>query len=257
MVAYHSSLLHVVILHRIIAIHGGHYVFKGDHNHFIDPTHPTRSALIGALWVHIPHGGTVFRTLHSPVMAGVLCGLVALLLAGTGETIRRRRRGNRGNGSARQGASLITSPDRGAPLGISVRSLLIGTAALAVACALVAGYAQTRPAATSVTHRIQYTQKGHIAYHASAPAGAVYPNGTVTTGDPIFLQLVHRLAIKAGYRFAVDAPSHLQGTQQVLLQLTGPTGWNREIALSPIRHFTGPAITTRRLSTCARSSQQY
>jgi signal peptidase I len=244
-VAYHSSLLHVVVLHRIIAIHGARYVFKGDHNHFIDPTHPTGSDLIGALWVHVPHGGTVFRTLHSPLMAAALCGLVALVLVGTGETKRRRRRrGNRGNGSARQGASLMTSLERGAPLGISVRSLLIGTVTIAVACALVAGYATTRPTTTSVLHRIQYTQKGHIAYRAAAPAGPVYPTGTLTTGDPIFLHLVHRLAVKAGYRFAVNAPSHLRGTQQVLLRLTGPSGWNREIALSPIRHFSGPAITT-------------
>ena len=49
----------------------------------------------------------------------------------------------------------------------------------------------TRPTATSVTHKVQYTQKGHITYHASAPTGPVYPNGTVSTGDPIFLQLVH------------------------------------------------------------------
>lgn len=244
-VAYHSSVLHVVVLHRIIAIHGDTYVFKGDHNHFIDPTHPTRSALIGALWLHIPHGGTVFRTLHSPVVAGVLCGFVALLLVGTGETKRRRRpRGNRGNGSARKGPSLVSATDRSAPLGISVRSLLIGSVGIAVACALLAGYSAARPATTSVTHRIQYTQKGHIAYHATAPAGAVYPDGSVTTGDPIFLQLVHRLALRAGYRFAVNAPSHLQGTQQVLLSLTGPSGWSREIALSPVRHFTGSAIST-------------
>ena len=30
----------------------------------------------------------------------------------------------------------------------------------------------------------------------------------------------------------------------MLLQLTGPTGWRREIALSPLRRFTGPAIST-------------
>ena len=65
-VAYHSTLLHVVVLHRIIAIHGGRYVFKGDHNNFIDPTRPTRSELIGALWVHIPRGGVVF---HWPALA--------------------------------------------------------------------------------------------------------------------------------------------------------------------------------------------
>ena len=244
-VAYHSSLLHVVVLHRIIAIHGGHYVFKGDNNNFVDPTHPTRSQLVGALWVHIPHGGVVLHWLHSPVTGAVLCGLVALLLVGTGETKRRRdRRGNRGHGSARQGVSPMTSPDRGAPAGISVRSALIGAAIVAVLCAAVALFAATRPTTTSVTHQVHYTQKGHITYHATVAAGPVYPTGTVSTGDPIFLQLVHRLAVKATYRFAADASARLRGTQQVFLQLTGPTGWTRQLALSPPRHFTGAAIAT-------------
>ena len=244
-VAYHSTLLHVVVLHRIIAIHGGRYVFKGDHNNFVDPTRPTRVQLVGALWVHIPHGGVMFRALHAPVTAAVLCGFVALLLLGTGETKRRRdRRGNRGNRSARQGAAPVTSADRGAPLGISVRSLLIIVATVAVACAVVAVYAKSRPAADTVTHKVPYTQKGHISYHATAPTGPVYPNGTLGTGDPIFLALVHRVDIRAAYRFAIDAPSRLRGTQQVFLQLTGPTGWTRRIALSPIRHYTGTAITT-------------
>jgi hypothetical protein len=129
-------------------------------------------------------------------------------------------------------------------VGISVRSLLIGVATLAVTCALVAMYAKTRPAARSITHRVHYTQKGHITYHATAPAGPVYPAGTVATGDPIFLQLVHRVGIKVAYRFAVDAPTRLQGTQQVFLQVNGPTGWTRQIALSPLRRFTGTAIST-------------
>jgi signal peptidase I len=244
-VAYHSTLLHVTVLHRIIAIHGDRYVFKGDNNHFVDPTHPTHSELLGALWVHVPHGGVVLRLLHSPITAAVLCGLAALLLVGTGETKRRRsRRGKHGHGSARQGASPVTSPDRGAPWGISVRTLLVGVAVLAAVCAAVAAFAHTRPAATPVSQRVHYTQRGHIAYRATAPAGPVYPGGTVSTGQPIFLALVHRLAVTAGYRFAVDAPARLKGTQQVFLQLTGPTGWTRQIALSPVRHFTGSTITT-------------
>jgi signal peptidase I len=244
-VAYHSSLLHVVVLHRIIAIHGGRYVFKGDHNHFIDPTRPTRSQLVGTLWLHIPRGGVVFSALHSPITAAALCAFVALLLVGTGETKRRRsRRRNRGHGTVRKGSGPVTPRDRGLPLGVSVRSLLIGVATVAVACAVVGLYAKTRPAARSVTHQIQYTQKGHISYHATAPAGPVYPNGTVGTGDPVFLHLVRRLTIRAAYRFAVDAPNRLRGTQQVFLQLNGATGWNRRIALSPIRHFTGAAIST-------------
>jgi signal peptidase I len=244
-VAYHSTLLHVVVLHRIIAIQGGRYVVKGDNNNFVDPTRPTRSQLIGALWVHIPRGGRVFGALHSPITAAVLCGLVALLLIGTGETKRRRDgRRNRANRSAGQGVAPVTSSGRGAPLGGSVRWLLIAVASVAVACAAIAAYAKTRPAAKRVTHQVHYTQNGRITYHATARAGAVYPNGTLATGDPIFLQLVHRIGIKVAYRFAADAPAHLRGTQQVLLQLTGPNGWTRQIALSEVRHFTGAAITT-------------
>jgi signal peptidase I len=45
-VAYHSSLLHEVVLHRIVAIHHGRYVFKGDNNSFfetVDPRSPCGS----------------------------------------------------------------------------------------------------------------------------------------------------------------------------------------------------------------------
>jgi hypothetical protein len=55
---------------------------------------------------------------------------------------------------------------------------------------------------------------------------------------------VHRIDIRASYRFAVDAPKRLRGTQQVFLVLIGPTGWKRQIALSPVRHFSGAGVTT-------------
>ena len=90
----------------------------------------------------------------------------------------------------------MTSSEHGAPLGVSVRSLLIAVATLAVACAVVAAYATTRPAARRVTHQVHYTQNGRLTYHATARAGPVYPNGTLGTGDPIFLQLVHRIALQ-------------------------------------------------------------
>jgi len=79
-VAYHSSLLHIVVLHRIHAIHDGRYTFKGDNNSFLDPVHPTRSALIGKLWLHFPRGGVFLTALHTPITAGVLIGVVGLLL---------------------------------------------------------------------------------------------------------------------------------------------------------------------------------
>src|SRR5271157_145822 len=35
-VGYQSPLLHVVVLHRIVAEHDGTFVFKGDNNSFLD-----------------------------------------------------------------------------------------------------------------------------------------------------------------------------------------------------------------------------
>src|SRR5579863_8902363 len=60
-VAYHSSLLNTVVLHRIIRIEHGHYFFKGDNNNFVDPTHPTKALLIGSMWLHIAGGGVYFN----------------------------------------------------------------------------------------------------------------------------------------------------------------------------------------------------
>ena len=47
-VAYYSHDLRKNVLHRIIAIHGDHYTFKGDNNGFVDPEHPTKADLVGA-----------------------------------------------------------------------------------------------------------------------------------------------------------------------------------------------------------------
>src|SRR5579884_3848440 len=52
--AYRSTLLNTIVLHRIVAVHGNRYVFKGDNNNFLDPITPTRSELLGTLWLHIP-----------------------------------------------------------------------------------------------------------------------------------------------------------------------------------------------------------
>ena len=41
-VAYRSTVLHVVVLHRIVAIKGDRYVLKGDNNDFVDPPPQSR-----------------------------------------------------------------------------------------------------------------------------------------------------------------------------------------------------------------------
>jgi signal peptidase I len=238
--AYHSSLLHVVVLHRIIAIRDGRYTFKGDNNNFLDPVRPTRAQLIGVLWVHFPQGGRVLKAIHSPITAAILCGFVALLLLGTGETRRRR---NRRRSGSRPPAKPVKLMDRATPLAPSLRTLLVTFATATAVCVLIVGYAATRPATEVTTGHLSYTQHAGITYHAEAPAGSVYPGGAVTTGDPIFLALVHRVGFRVSYRLSAAGPQRLSGTAQVSLNLTAPTGWTRTMPLSSLRHFTGGRVT--------------
>ena len=92
---YHNGQLHVVVMHRIVAISDGHYQFKGDNNDFVDSFEPTKAQIVGAEWVHLPGVGRYVEDLHVPAVAAVLCALLWLFSFRTKPTSRRRRRRRR------------------------------------------------------------------------------------------------------------------------------------------------------------------
>ena len=79
---YRSTLLHRVVLHRIVAIQGGRYSFKGDHNSFLDPERPTRDQLVGRLWFRVPRAGRAVDALHTPWIVAVVAALLVFALVG-------------------------------------------------------------------------------------------------------------------------------------------------------------------------------
>ena len=80
-VAYHSPLIHRVVLHRIVRIRAdGHYVLKGDHNAYLDPDHPTREQVVGRLWFHIPSVGRAVNMLHVPWIVAAIAAILVLAL---------------------------------------------------------------------------------------------------------------------------------------------------------------------------------
>jgi signal peptidase I len=240
-VAYHSTLLHRVVLHRIIARRGDRYVLKGDNNDFVDPTHPTHAEVIGRLSLRVAHGGRVLSWLHTPGIAAVLTGgMAALLLVGAG---RRRRRRDR-----RRPSQTRARGEAGRSAAVRLRDAIRsgdGTAAF-IACAVAAAtfgalgvLAFARPASRPTTVKTPYTEHVAFGYHAAAPVGPVYPAGTVKTGDPIFLRLVHRVRVKVHYRLAATAPHRVAGTVDVVIRLTSPNGWSRTIQVASPARFTG------------------
>jgi signal peptidase I len=228
-VAYRSETLHTTVLHRITAHGADGYTFRGDNNDFTDPDHPNESQLIGKLWIHVPKGGRVLGALR--IVLPLL--LVGLALLGAGATTASKR-------NRKKPAHLAVHPM--APT--SVRNWRSATAALgatAVAC-LALGYVSfTHPTSQSGSEPVRYTQQGTFTYSATAPVGAVYDDGKVETGEPIFRRLVKQLDVTFAYGLEAAATHQLAGTISVKTEVRSGNGWHRTLDLLPAQAFTGDA----------------
>lgn len=91
-VAYHNAQLKVVVMHRIIAMDGNRFVFKGDNNDFRDADHPTKSQLVGEEWVYWPGVGTYLKLLRQPWAFGMVVALIASTSFRPSRESRRQRR---------------------------------------------------------------------------------------------------------------------------------------------------------------------
>jgi signal peptidase I len=235
-VAYHSRMLHTIVLHRIVARDRDRYVFKGDNNSFLDPEHPTRSQLVGKLWLHLPGIGATLRT---PRMGGLLAALAALLLAGGTVGVSRRRR------RSRRHAEKSTTPirrrldARAIPAGLA-----IATTGL-VACLALGALAYTRPAEGPAVAAATYTQTGTFSYTAQPHPGAVYPQGHALTGDPLFTRLIDTAHVQFHYHLISQFPHALTGSTTLEAEIASSIGWKRTLELQPASSFTGDDAVTR------------
>jgi signal peptidase I len=240
-VAYRSTTLDHVILHRVIAVKGDRYVTKGDNNNFVDPDHPTRADVLGKLSVRVAHGGRVLAWLHTPFMAALLTGGMAgfLFMGAQRQRRRRDRRRPPEERGSRQLASVATGRDRQAFYDTHERTIFTTCAVVALVFLAFGALAFSRPAQKPVSDKTPYTEKVSFGYHAKASPGPVYADGVVSTGDPIFVKLVRRVRVKAHYRLDAAAAHRLGGTMEVVLRLSSPTGWSRTIQLAAPKRFTG------------------
>jgi len=92
-VAYRSTLLHTVALHRIVGRDGGAYLLTGEDSDLIDRERALGSQLLGSLWLRIPGVGAWLQSLRASPVVGGLSGVgVLLICAGAFARGRRRRR---------------------------------------------------------------------------------------------------------------------------------------------------------------------
>ena len=91
-VAYHNRQFHEVVMHRIVALDGDRYVFKGDNNPGADQYHATKSDLVGRETVYWPGGGRYLNILRNPITFAVIIGLITLIAFRPERRSRRRRK---------------------------------------------------------------------------------------------------------------------------------------------------------------------
>ena len=232
-VAYHSTMLDTIVLHRIVGRDGDRYIFKGDNNTFLDVEHPTRSQLVGKLWLHLPGMGSKLRPLRNPLVVAFFAALAALLgLGGAFERKRRRRR--------RRGGE---APPARTPAGDWRAPVLVAGLAALMSFGPLAIVSFGRPAAGPTPVSVPYRQSGTFSYSARAAAGTAYPAGHAATGDPLFLKLVDAVRFAFAYRFD-SAPAHqVRGTGSLAATLASSTGWSRTLRLEAPTPFAGDRVT--------------
>ena len=236
-VAYHSSVLRgAVVLHRIVAINDGHFTFKGDNNHFLDPVQPTATQIVGRLRFRIPRGGAIRSFFARPLL---LFPLLALALTGAGGfwTRKKRRRADAyGSGSRRSPKTSTGTPRRRLGVVVPIAAMLTAAGFLIAAIAV-----WTMPRTEASTRRAFYTQNLALGYTAVAHKGAAYPNGTLTTGDPIFTRLVNTVDMQLDYALRTNEPAP---------RFAGPTKWSRTSRAPPV----GPARSPSRPPEASRAT---
>ena len=235
-VAYKNAQLGgQVVMHRIIRIAGDRYVFKGDNNTFIDSYHPTRSELVGRLWLHVPAAGSLLVWLHGRRL-GLIAGTVALLAALLGAGLG----GKRLRGRERPASQPTVRAPRAAGAGGSFGPLAAGAGIALLGCAALAALSFTKPLTTHVAKQDVYEQNGRFSYDADAPGGArIYGSTAVKTGQPLFLRLVHSAKFHFAYDFSSATPHAVNGTVALDALLTGSSGWKRTLRLVAPTSFSG------------------
>jgi signal peptidase I len=94
-VAYHNRQLKEVVMHRIVAMDGSRYVFKGDNNQWSDSYHARKSDLVGKEWVYWPGAGRYLVLLRNPATFAVIVALITLIAFWMPTRDGRRRRRHR------------------------------------------------------------------------------------------------------------------------------------------------------------------
>ena len=237
----------VTVLHRVIGGDAGGFITKGDNNQSVDPARPTSTQALGRAVLHIPSGGVWLRRANSPP---VIAALVFFIVIGAGgATHRRRRRGTRKRqtrqrarrGHTAMGATVASTPDGLLRAGMSavlssprLRAAAGVIAAVAVAGAILALPAWTRPAVRYATVEQPAAHSMTFSYAATVPLTPAYDTTIVRSPEPVFRKVAKDVAVTFGY----TGPP---GRTAVKVTLSTASGWHSTFPITAEETRVGAA----------------
>lgn len=81
--AYNNTELRHIVFHRIIGKELDRFIFKGDHNTWVDSYRPLKQELIGKLWIHFPMIGKAIQWARLPINFTIISTLIGGIFMGT------------------------------------------------------------------------------------------------------------------------------------------------------------------------------
>jgi signal peptidase I len=240
--AYHSHVLGRVVMHRVIGIHDGLYVFKGDNNGYTDPDRPTAEDLIGTLALRVPGAGTWFERLTGRPAVVLAVLLIIGVPAGAAAHRRKQRRRTVSRHAAPRPSR--TSPLAGAPgiLRAGFASCLIGF----LAAVALGGAAWAAPTSSGGDGQVDRTPgRLTFSYSAAVPPSPVYAGERVVSPDPIFRALTDVVDVRVSYQAQARETT---GRYRLEAMLTDASGWHATIPLVKDTDFeSGQFVASSRL----------
>lgn len=235
-VAYRVPGDDAVVLHRIRSIEGDRYVFKGDNNSWLDPIRPRQEDLVGRLLARVPKAGFISDYLSSPARWFIVLGLALLLFAGSGAHRDRRRPRTEVRRRAELPFDLEDTTSRFGPPMTAIGMVMV---LLAIVFSRDTSVPTERN--RSVDHSMTYE------YSGQPPVGATYPDGTLRTGDPVFLRLIQSIDLDLMYRVSGRDLGDVSGSYTVdaVVADPGSGSWRTTTRLIDPTKFTGASFTAR------------
>jgi signal peptidase I len=224
------------VFHRIIDYYGERFVLKGDDNYWIDPHYPTHDEIIGKLWVRFPGIGKYVKVLREPA------NYTIMVIAFVGITFFPQKRPKKPKRKREKREKVI----RRMPPWERFYEIVIVIGVVAVFALIFVIFSFSKPTTQLVDRQVILNHTGSFDYSAEAVVG-VYDNPHASAGEPVFLNISDTIEVQFDYELGERELSDVQGTYEVIAQISDDTGWKRTFIVSPMTAFEGESFTVSSL----------